>query len=356
MGRGDIYGPERAVLRDPRSGLRIIRLTHHSTISTNLYFEMCSFSRDDQYVVLLSERVAGRDAPWDLFRARTDGMELVQMTDADDVSGIVVSPAADAVFYQSRGKLRRQGITDLEESVVAKLPGVKAVSPYSLASMDEEGMVYFGNCAKKDGNAVLFKVEVETGQVDVLHESHSQNHVEVDPTGRLLQFGDERDGEWGAFLVDTDGTRLRPAPFDRFAHNTWFGSTGKLQGTLLPPGHAIVTFGEGDKNPRVLTEGRYYWHSSASADANWIVSDTNWPQEGIFLLHVASKTVTYVCDPRSSCSHPQWTHPHPSISPGLKYILFNSDMTGIGQVYVAELTGEFLDQAARGYQCSPQFV
>ncbi len=44
-------------------------------------------------------------------------------------------------------------------------------------------------------------------------------------------------------------------------------------------------------------------------------------------------------------------HPHPAISPKLKYVLFNSDMTGVGQVYVAELTEEFLEGAASGYTC-----
>ena len=56
--------------------------------------------------------------------------------------------------------------------------------------------------------------------------------------------------------------------------------------------------------------------------------------------------------PHASCSHPQWTHPHPSLSPNIKYVLFNSDMTGIGQIYLAELTEEFLTQAANGYACS----
>jgi len=87
MAKGTLYPAERAFLRDPRSGLRIIRLTHHSTIAMNLYFEMCSFSLDETYVFFLAQRSAGRDAPWDLFRAKTDGMELVQVTEGDEVGG-----------------------------------------------------------------------------------------------------------------------------------------------------------------------------------------------------------------------------------------------------------------------------
>jgi hypothetical protein len=37
----------------------------------------------------------------------------------------------------------------------------------------------------------------------------------------------------------------------------------------------------------------------------------------------------------------------------MRYVLFNSDMTGIGQVYLAELADEFLGKAAEGYACQP---
>jgi len=304
-------------------------------------------------VVFIGQRVACRDAPWDLFRARTDGMDLVQMTDCDDLAGIVVSPATGHVYYSSKGELRRMSIVDLAEERVAAIPGRPPAARFSLASIDQRGESYFGTYMNRKGRAVLFRVNVSTGKMDALHESESQNHIHVDPSGKTISFGNWTNNQGAACLIDSDGGHFRPLPFDRFAHCTWFGDTGKMQGTLLPPGHALVTYREGDAEPAVLTEGRYYWHSSSSREAQWIVSDTNWPQEGIYLFHVPTRTVTYVCDPRSSCSHPQWTHPHPSLSPGLKYVLFNSDQTGIGQVYLAELTQEFLAQASQGYECRP---
>ncbi|HNZ39512.1 MAG TPA: oligogalacturonate lyase family protein, partial [Candidatus Latescibacteria bacterium] len=35
--------------------------------------------------------------------------------------------------------------------------------------------------------------------------------------------------------------------------------------------------------------------------------------------------------------HPQWTHPHPMFTPDGRRIVFNSDRTGIGQVYTVEI-------------------
>lgn len=356
MAKGTVYGPERAILRDPRSGLRIIRLTHYSTISMNLYFEMCSFTEDDQYVMLLSQRGAARDAPWDVFRARTEGLELLQLTECDDIAGVVVSPATHAVLYQTGEQVRKVDIRSLEDARVAATPGITPANPGSLASVDAQGTAYFSAGMTASGTGVLFKVDLSTGHVAVLFKGGRQNHVHVDPDGLTVYFGDHHKGGATAYLIDADGSNLRPFPFTQFAHLTWLGETGRMQGCLLPPDNAIATYAEGATAPDVLTGGRYYWHSSASRDAQWIVADTNWPPEGIYLLHTPTRTVTYVCDPLSSCSHPQWTHPHPAISPGMKYILFNSDMTGIGQVYLAELTEDFLTQAANGYLCTPNLA
>jgi hypothetical protein len=347
MAKGTNYSSERAIVTDAKSGLRVMRLAHYSCISTNLYFEMGSFTTDETHVVFISQRGAARDAPWDLFRVQTDGMELVQVTEREDLCGIAFSPALGCLFYQSGGELLKTDIHTLKEGAVAKVPGGAGKPGYSLATIDAAGKSYFGNCAGPKNGDVLFRVDVATGAVDVLYHSKGQNHLHVDPAGKTLHFNDHDEVGWASHLIDADGTNLRRSCFREFAHHTWFGTTGKMQGTLLPPGKALALRGEHDTEFTILAEGRYYWHSCASPDAQWIVSDTNWPQEGIYLLHVPTGRVSYVCDPQSAPSHPQWTHPHPSLSPGMKYVLFNSDQTGIGQVYLAELTSEFLDAARK---------
>ncbi|NIA13987.1 MAG: hypothetical protein GWP08_07895 [Nitrospiraceae bacterium] len=354
MARGTIYDPERVIRRDPRSGLRIIQLTHHPSISTNMYFEMCSFTTDEQHVIVRSQRGAGRDDPWDLMRIKTDGAELVQMTEDNAIGGIVVAPVSGCVVYQSGPELRKVNIHSLEEEIVAETPGLGSDMTGSLASIDAAGKTYFGTCRMGENQAAVFRADIASGQVDVLFEGRRQHHVHANPAGTVVYFGEWLENGPVPYLVNADGSNLRPYPFTRFAHHTWFGGAGAMQGCLLPPGHALVTYTEGDEAPKVITEGRYYWHSSATPDAQWIVADTNWPREGIYLVHVPTRTVAFVCDPQSSCSHPQWTHPHPSISPQLRYVLFNSDATGIGQVYLAELTDEFVQQAAQGYACKAE--
>ena len=107
-----------------------------------------------------------------------------------------------------------------------------------------------------------------------------------------------------------------------------------------------------------------------------MLCDTNHPDEGIFLVDVATGDRRLVClsessnqgsqwrtsryavaadfaaarstakenlswmeSPVDSVYGPQWTHPHPSFSPDESLIAFASDRTGVTQVYVAELDG-----------------
>lgn len=354
MAKGKVYQSERAIFTDPRSGLRIIRLTHYSTISMNCYFEMCSFTEDERYVVVLSQREAGRDAPWDLMRVRTDGMELVQLTECNGMAGMVVCPKANAAFYHNGAReLLKVDLLSLEETVVAELPAKPYTHNLSFGAIDEEGKVYFSSGLDDYGNGVTFRVDLQTGKSNLLFEGEYQNHHHVDPQGSTLYFGENKKTGCIRYLVGADGANLREYKYDQFAHHTWLGRTGLMQGCLLPPGNALVTYREGDPEHKVLASGRYYWHSSASRNAEWIVADTNWPREGIFLLHVPTGNVSFVCDPQSSCSHPQWTHPHPCLSQNMRFVFFNSDLTGVGQTYLAELTPEFLAQAAKGYAPKP---
>jgi len=50
-----------------------------------------------------------------------------------------------------------------------------------------------------------------------------------------------------------------------------------------------------------------------------------------------------LCDSRASCGRPQYTHTHPYITPDNRHVIFNSDQTGICQVYAAVIPDGFLD-------------
>ena len=86
--------------------------------------------------------------------------------------------------------------------------------------------------------------------------------------------------------------------------------------------------------------------SAASLDGQWIVSDTNWPDVGLQLIHVESGRYGTLCLSQSSNANP--SHPHPSFSPDGRWVIYNSDRTGIGQVYVVEVPERLREELASG--------
>jgi hypothetical protein len=114
------------------------------------------------------------------------------------------------------------------------------------------------------------------------------------------------------------------------------------------------------------------WHIAPNRAGTQVLFDTNHPDRGIQIVHVASGVVRDVCPSEASNGGsqwklsryaladdfaaarstaqkhlswmeagtdtvygPQWTHPHPSWSRDEKRVAFASDRTGYPQVYIA---------------------
>lgn len=104
----------------------------------------------------------------------------------------------------------------------------------------------------------------------------------------------------------------------------------------------------GEERPSRIASGPYFWHSGSSLDGEWIVADTNWPDVGLQLVHVPTGRFGPLCFPRSSEGHPQWSHPHPQFSRDAACVLFNSDATGVPQVYLARVPAELRERIVSG--------
>jgi len=82
-------------------------------------------------------------------------------------------------------------------------------------------------------------------------------------------------------------------------------------------------------------------HISASPDGRFFVVDDNVTGR-LYLGCLATRRVLPFCDMNTSSGSPQYTHTHPYITPGNKRVIFNSDRTGIPQMYAAEIPEAFL--------------
>jgi hypothetical protein len=107
-----------------------------------------------------------------------------------------------------------------------------------------------------------------------------------------------------------------------------------------------MSMAEGDAEPEKIVAGPYFWHSASTLDGEWIVADTNWPDEGLQLVHVPTRSFTFLCESSASGVDGIGGHPEPNISPDGKVVIWTSDRTGIAQVYVA-LVPEGMREALR---------
>ena len=154
-------------------------------------------------------------------------------------------------------------------------------------------------------------------------------------------------GDTSRGTVDQDGRNPRDFCPWIFAHATVLGNTEVYQGCGKITDRCIWVAEEG-KEPYKLVEGPYFWHSGASYDGEWIAADTNWPDNGIQLIHVPTGHFRRLCSAGATQAHYEFGHPHPHVSQDGRVVVFRSDRAGLPQIYAAHVTDEFRESIIAG--------
>ena len=346
---------ERVEWTDAHTGARVIQLTSYPTPAVPLFYASINFTPDSEHLILLCQREARRNAPWDLWSVRRDGTELRQMTDVEGAGGFAIMPDGSAVLFHRAGAVWRMDFTSLIEEKVADLTDGLAAG-HGFASPD--GTYYFA-ASQTPGNSgrigpsplTVFRIRTDGTEV-VVHRPHADDiwtMHSVSPGGHgILAIATRPDAKEYRLLDHNFG---RVGVYTRthdFAHSTFLGRSPELQGCALPPERALLRIGMGEETPRTIAGGPYFWHSASTLDGEWIVADTNWPDLGLQLVHVPTGRYGTLCHPRSSQGHSQWSHPHPQFSPDGRSVVFSSDATGVPQVYLAQVADELRERVYSG--------
>lgn len=365
---------ERIERTDPTTGLRVIQITSYPIPSQHLGYDWPSVTPDNERVITTCQRYAGREAPWDMFRCDTDGLNLYQLTERPPESGRMscVLSLDGKTVYAAWGGDRVLCRVDVESG---RCEDLLSLEPYCLA----DGDLYPGvSIAGKDGDRLfvsmktkgfaqtrLIRIDLSSGEVkqigdDVLHYGYDFVHdrlmlltnirkdgVVTLPDGRRTM-GNLRAGKQTIWSTEWDGGDAQYAGTTHdYGHSTMLGRSGLIQGTGLPPDRCIMVQRLGDK-PGKLVEGPYFWHSGASFDGDWIVSDTNWPDVGLQLVHVRSRHVRTLCRTGATGGNQQGGHAHPALSRDGRVAVFRSDMTACSQVYLVLIAEEFRESVIAG--------
>jgi hypothetical protein len=363
---------ERIQRVDATTGIKVIQLTSYPLPSAHLTYDWPSITPDTRRVILFCQRNAARDSPWDMFRVDSDGLNLYQLTEKRgrmEAGGYYGRPASRLALdgrtvYSVWGK--SLCTVDVETGDAEDLVSIEGACPPKAVigsiHLSADGRSIFANCRGPGGTTVV-RVDLGTGET---------SGVEVggylfacDPTGPRL-IVDKGAVEWGTVLkddgsrvvtnqgqllgkwiTDEDGNDVEYLSPEIYAHATLLGNQVKVQGCGRMPNRCVLLTERG-REPRKIAEGPYFWHSSASYSGEWVVADTNWPDEGIQLVHVPTGHFGTLCHAGASQDHYEFGHPHPFLSQDGSLCVYRSDKTGVPQIYAAHIPAGFRKRIISG--------
>ena len=371
------FASERIQRVDPKTGIKVIQLTSYPAPAAHFLYDWPCVTPDNRRVVLFCQRAAARNAPWDLFRVDADGLNLFQLTERGDgmeTGGYYGRPAArltldGATIYCVWG--HTLCTVDVETGAVEEVASLANHCPAG----SFVGNIYISAAGRRlfitysaQPSIGTLRVDLDTGGISNI-ELHGHLFA-CDPTGprlivtkgtvewstetradgsRVITNAGELRGKW---ITDEDGNDIDYFCPEMYAHATLLGKRLALQGCGKPP-HKCIWLAEKGAEPRKLAQGPYFWHSGASWNGEWIAADTNWPDQGLQLVHVPTGHFATLCHAGASQDHYEFGHPHPCLSQDGSLCVFRSDRTGIPQLYIAHIPREFHDRVIAGDLSGP---
>jgi hypothetical protein len=166
-------------------------------------------------------------------------------------------------------------------------------------------------------------------------------------------------GNQGAtlFVIEPDGSNYRQIPvgtpysdWPATGHECWIGETGWVAYTEARPYNVSVELGNfraarpGADASIPITTGYYFNHISVSACGRFFVGDAS-HLDGVPLVIGSVRTgrCVVLCRSETTPGSPQWIHTHPYITTDNSAVIFNSDRSGVPQVYRIEIPQGLLD-------------
>ncbi len=371
------FASERIQMNDPTTGIKVIQVTSYPTPSGQLsYYDWPSVTPDNGRLVFYGQRYTARSAPWDIYCVDTDGLGLFQLTKRDIESSPSIAMTLDGTtLYAVWPEERILCSIDVETGHMEELVDLSA----HVRENHVLGRIHMANLGKRlyismpnyaEGGGLAIGIDLSTGIVteypDFTLYGCDQATGRIVVVRNFMKLGTKTNADGSRVFTNANAEPMKLysmnedgsdekfiSTIDMFGHSTILGRTSLIQGTSQPP-HRCIWIAEAGKEPYKLVEGPYFWHSGASFEAEWIISDTNWPNEGLKLIHVPTRHWRTLCQNRGSQGHAQSGHAHAALSQDGRIAVFTSDRTGISQVYVAHITEEFRESVIAGELDNPR--
>jgi len=359
---------------DADSGSQLRQISSSSLTTNNIYCEQPYCSVDGNRLAILRFADPAPGEPTDLLVydiARYNLAKIQRNVYA------VANAAWSGVLFVTVGdgsdkRLVRFDINTLEKEELFSWADVPVAG---LQTVSHDGRYGLGSKQLDRQRFGVYRIDLHTGKAELFHEGpyicnthlqyrlHNSSRVLVQENrgclfaedGTRILACDERGTT--LYTIAADGSDQQYFPVGApdtpgtTGHECWIGDTDTALVTTSAPakdgdrqGTVLEVRPEWEK-PRIVFETPYVWnHISATRCGRYFVADSyQVPGVPILIGSIASGKTRVICNSGTSGGGAQFTHAHPYITSNNDYVVFNSDRTGVAQVYIASIPEGFLE-------------
>jgi hypothetical protein len=355
------------------TGAEIWQVTTEEFDQSDIYGEVPYCSRDSRYFVYARRNPALKTNRTEFMRVELGSWKQQRLDSAISISGCAMSH--DGKFYylkQADGGSTDLMCADLDNGKVTaayRLPPGLAIR--SLGTVTTDGRYYAGGTMSEPGWKMfdITLVDLQKGEHRILDRDPFilNPHPQFEPgKGRMLMIQHNRGGKYSPDgqlerLVGPEGATLyvlsvpegrrtelavgTPHTTPCTGHEAWIGTTGEMllsvsaSGEFRPEKGNLLAIHAGQP-PRVVARGYRFNHVGASRCGRIFSADDWQPPYKIVIGSTQAERAAVICESKTSPTRSQNTHPHPYVTPDLKWVIFNSNRTGQDHVYAARIPDE----------------
>jgi len=348
------------------------QLTSAPVISNNIYCEQPYCSADGKRIAFVRFTTSGYSAS-SLWVADLATNKLAHIDER--VSNIATAKYSGMIYYQKRDEngTKKMMRLDLNKLALEEVFDLSEVPEFrTIGSISSDHRYYVNMCRKEKTRCRIIRLDLVEKSWKFIHEEDEiiNPHPQISPGTDELMIQhnrgcelDETDqvirlvGDIGAtlYVIDLEGGNRRNLPAGKpwtnpaTGHECWVGDTGYAAYTVGTPHQEALRTGNlfvglpGSEEAIPITSAYRLNHLSVSRCGRFFVADHGCKGMPLVVGSLKTGRSVVLCKSHTSQARPQYIHTHPYFTSDNRRVIFNSDRSGVPQIYAASVPDGLLE-------------